>query len=318
MWSVAMFLGPSGRWFDMAVDIRTRFMSNLGTVVSGSVSDNPMLEKGLIVTTGELTVAGNVQRPRGTPIDLAYAEISENGKPSRITRFPRRLRVMSCSADPFRNITTFQLGCKLALASGIFSTTDIYYTGEHQPTWWDQNEFWTSGWWWIKDPSKNRFCKQRIKKEYRSLYSDYVWKYEYDRIRKVVPTIQSWELTKYICSRLDLQMNKDDSRFYKLRFQFLKSHQKFDGGYLELLDDLIVSEACYGFLDMEERLVIRRYPLEPQRSAPVLREDNVVDIQSISTANNPDRQVLVSYAAKERRRIAGKTLAAYTNQEPPD
>lgn len=302
----------------MAVDIRTKFMCSLGPVISGSVSDNPMLEKGLVVTTGEITVTGNVQRPRGHLIELAYAEVTEDGQIRNITRFPRRLRVMSCTADPFRNITTFQLGDKLALASTIFSNTDIYYTGEHEPDWWDGQEFWSAGWWYIKDPERHRFCKQRIKREIKSLWSDHVWTWEYDRIRKVVPTVQAWPLVKYICSKLNLTLNVNHPDFFKLRFQFLEPYIKFENGYLATLDDLIVSEACYGYLNMGEELIIKRYPLEVGRSAPVLRERNVIDLQTISTADNPDARVLVSYAAKQRQRLAGKTLQAYTSQEPPD
>lgn len=275
-----------------------------------------MLEKGLVITTGEVVLQGNVQRPRGTQIDLAYAEIRSDGT-KRVTRFPRRLRVLQCTADPFRNTTTFQVGDKLAMAIPIYSGTDVYYTGEHRPSWWSENEFWESGWWWSNyDQKKSRFCKQTIERTYKSPYSDYEWTWTYDRIRKVVPTIEAWPLVKFICGRLDLQLNMDEC--YKLRFQFLQAGQKFTDGYLSVLDDLIVSEACYGYLDMEERLVIKKYPVEKGATAPVLREESVIDLQTISTADSPDAEVIVNYSARERARIAGKTLKAYTNYERPD
>lgn len=300
----------------MSVDIRAKFMCNLGPVVTGSISDNPMLEKGLVVSTGEITIQGNVQRPRGTPVDLAYMEIDEGTGQKRVTRFPRRLRILNCTADPFRNTTTFQLGDKLSLAESYFSKTDVYYAGEHRPSWWDENEYYERGWWWIDDPSKSRFCKQTIKKTYRSPYSDWEWEWEYDRIRKVVPTIEAWPLVKFICQRCDIKLNWDES--YKLRFQFLQSSMRFDDGYIKVLDDLIVSEACYGFIDINERLCIRKFPLGEGVTAPVLRQEQVIDVQTISSSDNPDSQVSVGFAAKQRTKVAGKTLQAYTNQERPD
>lgn len=301
----------------MSVDIRAKFLCPLGKVISGSVSDNQMQEKGLVSTTGELTIEGNVQRPRGKQIDIAYMEIDSRSGKRRITRFPRRLRVLKCTADPFRNTTTFQLGDKLALAADLYSETDVYYAGTNPPSWWEDNEYWTSGWWYTKrDPEKLRFCKQTVKKTYRSKWSDYEWTYEYDRIRKVVPTIEAWPLAKKICATLDLRLNFEKS--YKLRFQFLQAAVTFGNGYLQVLDDLIVSEACYGYLDMNESLIIRKYPLEAANKAPVLRERNVIDIQSISSANNPDSQITVGFEARQRKRIAGKTLDSYTNYERSD
>ena len=291
-------------------------MWSLGPVVVGSISDNPMLEKGLVVTTGEITVTGNVQRPRGTLIDMAYMEVDEGTGQKRVTRFPRRLRVLSCTADPFRNTTTFQLGDKLALAQAYFSKTDVYYSGEHRPSWWSSNEYYDGGWWWFSNPEKSRFCKQTIKRTYKSPYSDWEWEWEYDRIRKVVPTIEAWPLVKYICQQTDVQLNFEDS--YKLRFQFLQPSVRFDEGYIKVLDDLIVSEACYGFLDINERLCIRKFPLEQGVTAPVLRQEQVIDIQTISSSDNPDSEVSVSFAAKQRSKVAGKTLQAYTNQERSD
>lgn len=302
----------------MAVDIRAKFMSNLGTVISGSVSDNPMLDAGLVTTTGEITVVGNVQRPRGHQIELAYGEIGSSGKITTVTRFPRRLRVLSCTADPFRNTTTFQIGDKLTLASSLKSDTDVYYAGENKPDWWDDQEFSEDGWWYSSDVDSKRFCKQRIKKEIKSRYSDFTWNWEYDRIRKVVPTIQAWPLIKYICGRINIQLNIDSPGFHKNRFQFLEPYVKFDNGYLQVLDDLIVSEACYGYLNMSEQLTIVKYPLEVGRSAPVMREADVIDIQTITTADNPDESLRVNYSAKQRKKIAGRTLSNYTDQEPPD
>lgn len=300
----------------MSVDIRARFLCPLGKVITGSISDNQMLEKGLVSTTGELVIEGNVQRPRGTQIDIAYMEIDSNTGERRITRFPRRLRALSCTADPFRNTTTFQLGDKIAMAQAYYSDTDVYFAGYHEPSWWGSNEFYELGWWFVKDPQQGRWCKQTVKKQYQSKYSDYVWEWEYDRIRKTVPTIEAWPLAKYILSTCNIQLNFEKS--YKLRFQFLEPAFKFNNGYIELLDDLIVSEACYGYLDMNEQLVIKKYPVEMGNTAPALREANVIDIQAISSSDNPDTAMSVSFEAKQRVRIAGRTLDAYTTKARSD
>jgi hypothetical protein len=69
---------------------------------------------------------------------------------------------------------------------------------------------------------------------------------------------------------------------------------------------------------MNESLIIKKYPLEIANEAPVLRQRNVIDIQPISSANNPDSQITVSFEARQRKRIAGKTLKSYTNYERSD
>jgi hypothetical protein len=60
------------------------------------------------MTRGTVTLTGIYRPVAGSPISLAYSD-----GVNWIARVPRRLRVLSSSADPLRNITTISVGCLL-------------------------------------------------------------------------------------------------------------------------------------------------------------------------------------------------------------
>jgi hypothetical protein len=91
----------------VAVDIRANVTCNLGPVISASISDDYIQGNGLIRTSGSCELNG-IFNP--TPGDKVVFRYSKQGIPRRI---PRTLRVLSSFADPFRRVTSVQLGCKL-------------------------------------------------------------------------------------------------------------------------------------------------------------------------------------------------------------
>jgi hypothetical protein len=91
----------------MAVDIRCVVSCSLGTVISGSVSDDYVQGTGLIKCTGSVVVADVITPAIGTAVTISYTK-------GGVTRtIPRKLRVLSSFADPFRGTTAVELGCKL-------------------------------------------------------------------------------------------------------------------------------------------------------------------------------------------------------------
>lgn len=91
----------------MAIDIRANVTCSLGTLISASISDDYIQGSGLIKTKGNCELSGLYNPPTGTVVTFAYTK-------GGVTRaVPRKLRVLSSFADPFRRTTRVELGCKL-------------------------------------------------------------------------------------------------------------------------------------------------------------------------------------------------------------
>ena len=111
------------------IDVRAQVFSHLGPVISGQLSDDPLVPGvGLLRTQGEVVVSGLIQPARGTELRLGAR--SPGG---RLTRFPRRLRVLKADSDPTNNETTLTVGCLLAL-KWDFVQPEIYYAADY-PAW---------------------------------------------------------------------------------------------------------------------------------------------------------------------------------------
>lgn len=95
----------------MPVDIRATVSCSLGTVISGSISDEYVQGTGLIKCSGSVVISGIITPAVGTAVTFSYTK-------SGVTRsIPRKLRVLSSFADPFRRTTSVELGCKLTYLS---------------------------------------------------------------------------------------------------------------------------------------------------------------------------------------------------------
>ena len=115
---------PSG-----VIDVRAQVFSNLGPVISGQLSDDPLQPGvGLLRTQGEVVISGLIQPAKGTEF-LLGVRLPGN----TLTRFPRRLRVIKAESDPIENQTTLTVGCLLALTWDLVKA-EIYYADEY-PQW---------------------------------------------------------------------------------------------------------------------------------------------------------------------------------------
>jgi hypothetical protein len=91
----------------IASDIRAYVYCSLGEIISGSISDTYAQGAGLIRTRGEVVLYGIYACTPGATANFAWLT------PTRASRIPRTLRVLSSFANPYTNQTTVQLGCLL-------------------------------------------------------------------------------------------------------------------------------------------------------------------------------------------------------------
>jgi hypothetical protein len=91
----------------VAIDIRARVTCNLGDVISASISDDYIQGTGLIKSSGSCQIKGIITPKVG---DIVVFQYTKSGITRRI---PRTMRVLSSFADPFRKVTSIELGCKL-------------------------------------------------------------------------------------------------------------------------------------------------------------------------------------------------------------
>lgn len=91
----------------MVIDTRAFSTCSLGTLVSANINDDYIQGNGLIKTTGSVELSGIVVPEIGTAVTFSYI------KDGQTYDIPRKLRVLSSFADPFRRTTQVELGCKL-------------------------------------------------------------------------------------------------------------------------------------------------------------------------------------------------------------
>jgi hypothetical protein len=102
----------------MAIDIRATVTCSLGTLISGSLSDDYLQGSGLVKTRGSVEISALITPAIGTAVTFSYT------KGGVVYSIPRKLRVMSSFADPFRRTTTVELGCKLTYLSDLQEPVD--------------------------------------------------------------------------------------------------------------------------------------------------------------------------------------------------
>jgi hypothetical protein len=111
------------------IDVCAQVFSNLGPVVGGQLSTDPLQPGvGLLRTQGEVVISGLIQPAKGAEF-LLGVRLPGN----TLTRFPRRLRVLKAESNPIKNETTLIVGCLLALKWDLVKA-EIFYADEN-PQW---------------------------------------------------------------------------------------------------------------------------------------------------------------------------------------
>lgn len=85
-----------------------------------------------------------------------------------------------------------------------------------------------------------------------------------------------------------------------LQFKFLQKEIDLSPGYISIVNDLIKSESCYGYLDQQERLAIAKVNLTVGQAAAVLRDADLIDLSPIEGAEEPKDQVNVAFSTNRR------------------
>lgn len=101
----------------MVLDIRATVNCSLGEVISASINDDYVQGAGLVKYSGSCEINDIITPAIGTPVTFSYT------KSGVIRTIPRKLRVLSSFADPFRRTTNVELGCKLTYLSDVRAQT---------------------------------------------------------------------------------------------------------------------------------------------------------------------------------------------------
>lgn len=104
----------------MALDLRATCSCSLGPMTNrgGQISDDYLQGSGLVKCQGTVELDGIFTPALGTAVTFTYVK-------DGITRtVPRKLRVMSSFADPYRRTTKVEVGCKLTYLSDLKESID--------------------------------------------------------------------------------------------------------------------------------------------------------------------------------------------------
>jgi hypothetical protein len=113
----------------LPLDARAFVACNLGTLKQGgSIAEPPVQDSWLVTASGQLKFAGIITPAIGEECILSYEH------DGLLTRFPRRLYVLSSIADPVRCETTVNVGCKLTYGKDIEMPTIL--NTDDPPSWW--------------------------------------------------------------------------------------------------------------------------------------------------------------------------------------
>jgi len=225
----------------VTIDIRAKVYCSLGSVISGSINDSYLQGVGLVKTRGEVVLNGQYSLPSGTLVEFAYL------KSRVLSRVPRSLRVLSAFVDPYRNITTVELGCKLT------------YLEDRKPA--------------EKDPKSTD--------ENSSIPCEV--------FREATIPISANYVFQECLTALGIS-----SSFTGLTNKFSVETFDLSGGYIQAIDDLLVSECYLGYLDESENLIVRSLN-ETVGSGPLITESQIIDISQIAIGDLPGDAVKVRY-----------------------
>lgn len=176
-----------------------------------------------------------------------------------ITRFPKPMFVMRAVPNPADRISEIEIGCRLTLMEGL-KKKDFYYASFEQPE--D----------WVVRPNG---------------------------LGNTTPgpyAISAQNLLQYCLDKIGLQL---DSNSVPLSFRFLRYRMDLSNGYVQVIGDLIRSEAKFGRILPNGKLQVRGLNFKLGRRGPVLTTDNLYSIEAITDGEEPPDNFTVVYNAAE-------------------
>ena len=234
------------------IDIRANVTCSLGDLISGSISDDYIQNNGLVKTKGSVELKGVLTPAVGTAVTFRY----DRGSTS--TKVPRKLRVLSSFADPFRQVTKVELGCKLTYFQNVTPAPTV-----------DGKAAETSG--------RQQQC-----------LNGYA---EYPANSPVTIPVSAAGVMQTCLTKLGITASRSPltNRF---------NVEKFDlsAGYVQVLADLLYSEGYFGYLDKDEVLQVRSLTAEAG-NGPVIDASSLIDLDAIGVGELPGEAVVVRYNA---------------------
>jgi hypothetical protein len=149
----------------------------------------------------------------------------------------------------------------------------------------------------------DRLALMRNKKDEVSYFGRSVALPEYDdltaeqRIAVAKPTFAQ-NLLRYCLQQIGLLYSGTSE---PLQFQFLRQSIDLSAGYVQVIGDLVRSESCYGHILPNGRFEVRKIDLERGRYGPILRPENLISIEAITSGQEPPDIYQVEYRAAERQ-----------------
>ena len=285
----------------MTVDVRAKVFCNLGTVIQASIADEALsARQGLIRCRGQVVLQGLQTPAVGSFVYFGWQ------RGNTIARIPRTLRVLSSFADPFRNLTTVQLGDKLVYLANLKGakadptetepkpdTPDKPPTPEPQdgpaPEEFPQSafEFNQADSCYLPKPDKNPqlFGTQDAANVLRML-EQYLNDPAEIKRKTALTIAASSVLTKCLVA---LGINKTGST---LIAQFTEDSFDLSSGYVNVIDQLLANESLYGYLDENEVLVVNFLDSVPG-SGPLITTENLIDLNGLNQGILPGQEVTV-------------------------
>ena len=283
----------------MVADIRALTICSLGTVIQGSIADEAISPgQGLVRCRGQLILDGLQTPASGTVVELAYV------RDGRVVRIPRKLRVISSFADPFRNQTTVQIGDKLVWLADKKPTATLRTEALRLPSDAEPGDEVPVNLAFPDPLSGDPLTPASIGYTYNGLcwqateLPDPTLPYLNPSNPNVGPsaqnpqrpadeelrapvTIAAITIAKTCLAGLGLTSNGLE----QLKNYYTREEARITGTFVQALENLFSSESYVGFLDANEVLQLKSLVLAAPEAAPQVTEDDIVDISPIGSGD---------------------------------
>lgn len=238
----------------MAIDIRATVSCSLGTLISGNISDDYIQGNGLVKVRGSCELSGVVTPKPGAVVTFSYT------RDGVTTAIPRKLRVLSSFADPFRRTTKVELGCKLTYLESLGPRPK-----EESP----------------KETGKRQQCLNG--------YSEYPS--DSETANGIPVPVTAAGVMQRCLTALGLTASS-----IPLTNRFFIDEFDLSSGYVNVLADLLLSESYFGYLDATETLQVISLQ-QAATTGPRITKDDLIDLNGIGVGELPGANVYVRYQA---------------------
>lgn len=261
----------------MAIDIRAVVNCSLGPLISGSINDDYIQGSGLVKTRGSVELSGLYMPALGDPVEFSY---TRNGI---TTYIPRKLRVLSSFADPYRRTTRVELGCKLT-----------YLADKKDKLKWNllDEPRYTNPLLFGQDPGTYGATAVRL-----TTGADF---------SRMPGAFFAKSIMEKCLTELGITASQNP-----LKSRFVREEFDYSAGYVQVLSDLLVSESYFGYLNRHEVLQVISLD-QDGGSGRVIGREKIIDLGSIGAGQLPGEAVTVSYTTYEAKYDDGQVL-----DEPP-